>query len=66
MLERVDHVQDHNQRQLYERPEYLTGSPSKLELNLADEAIGHGLQLHAARWSNDNIDSETNHDLEGS
>lgn len=53
-------------RQPHERPEYVTGNPSKLELSLADENIGHGLRLYAARWSNDNMDSETGHDLEGS
>lgn len=66
VLERVEHLQNlnHNQRQPYERREDLTSSQFKL--NLADEDIGHGLQLHAARWSNEKIDSGTDHDLERS
>lgn len=63
VLERVDHLQNHNQRQPHERPEDLTGSPSKLKLNLGGEDISHGLQLHAAHWGNEEIDSETGHDL---
>lgn len=63
VLEQVEHLQNHNQRQLYGRPGDLTSSQFKL--NLADEDIGHGLQLHAARWSNEKIDSGTDHDLEG-
>lgn len=48
-----------------ERVEHLQNS-SQFKLNLADEDIGHGLQLHAARWSNEKIDSGTDHDLERS
>lgn len=64
LLEQVEHLQNHNQRQPYERREDLTSS--QFELNLADEDIGYGLQLHAACWSNGKIDSGTDHDLEGS